>query len=1147
MARSRSFLPLVLVAALVAAVGLFWFVSGAGSEGVAEVPVFSAAPIDVPQEEARPEAAELTAPKEPSSGTFGEPEVANGDEGNDEAREAATSAADEELARAHWVEGRVVFPIDAPQGEVVKVWADGNSFEHRDEHEVEVGPDGRFRVAFSEKTKRGRLRLKSRWLYLDRIDSFKVREHEGLIVLEPRVGGRVEGVVRAPAGAAEDALAEAEVDLRGRPTDPTSFTWSRESAEVTDDGTFAFEAVRADREWTLGAKAAGFAPFQKHGVAVVPGETTRVEADLTPGVSLTGVLLDGAGAPVADARVRAISSRLESGQARTIREDCITDADGRFEIRGVPAGSIRLEATGPTIVEVAEALGVLEDGDERRDLVLTASRGRSISGVVLWADGTPAAGAKVTLVERIARGSASFRYYDQEETDTEAAADGSFSFEGLGEDEVALHASAVPGGAGAKPANKGLLEAALKKGVEAIEDGRGQAADAAWTARVDEVVPGTAGLVLTLAAGATITGTVRDDTGAPLEEFQIELRQKGNDFGDWRFGSDVRRQGFEGARGAFRVEGVADGHWEVRAVADGHTPGRATSLEVPGDLRPIDLVVVRAARVSGRVLAPDGTPAADARVEVRQASNPYVFGFPGEDSERADADGYFTIEDAPAGPAGLTASKQGFAASEVVEIDVKPGGAASDLVLTLTVPGRIAGRFAPKDGSSPAGRQVQLQSPAIRVWTQTHCDDAGEFSFEGLTAGRYTLVVGPSEDRLEETLGEDGKVDWAKRQSLSIQTTAEVVAGETTHVVIGEASADSVLVHGRITRGGEPLRDARLWAHDGRSTAIQGSSDAGGSYELRVPGPGDYNIGVRPKDSGVYVNRSVEVPAGERLRVDFELPAGRLAGRLEDPAGEPIVGVFVMVSKNRGGDEGGPSTNGNQTTDEEGRFDFDGLAPGTYTVQCGGSQGWARTTGPAYGLWRRDDVEIVEGAPVELAIELEVGATLEGRVSDAAGEPVGGATLFLHREDGTVDTNWGRNQTDGAGRFEVGGIAQGTYTVTARTGQLVSEPTGPVTVAAGDRRSIDVVVREGALIVVRSTRADGSPAKPRLTVRDAEGHQFHAMWSGRPGPSVEGERRFGPVPPGTYTVVAEEGEQRLERTVEVTAATSDSVVELAFE
>src|SRR5262249_51611067 len=117
------------------------------------------------------------------------------------ARTPIASPREAELARAHWVEGRVLFPPGTPADEKAVVVARGKKFADGGNHRVEVAPDGRFRVAFSEKTLSGQLTLEARYVYLAKLGRWSAKEPDAPVTLEPVLGARIEGRLVLPAGA----------------------------------------------------------------------------------------------------------------------------------------------------------------------------------------------------------------------------------------------------------------------------------------------------------------------------------------------------------------------------------------------------------------------------------------------------------------------------------------------------------------------------------------------------------------------------------------------------------------------------------------------------------------------------------------------------------------------------------------------------------------------------------------------------------------------------------------------------------------------------------------------------------------------------------------------------------------------------------
>lgn len=129
----------------------------------------------------------------------------------------------------------------------------------------------------------------------------------------------------------------------------------------------------------------------------VGGETTTTIDERGTAV-LVGTVRGPAG-PLATATVRV--ERLVAG--REIRRDAVTDADGRWELRGVPGGRYRVRAfLAPVYAQTDADVRFLADGEEHRyDLVVDDQR-----SVVVRADVAPDAplvGGAVNLVVAVAR------------------------------------------------------------------------------------------------------------------------------------------------------------------------------------------------------------------------------------------------------------------------------------------------------------------------------------------------------------------------------------------------------------------------------------------------------------------------------------------------------------------------------------------------------------------------------------------------------------------------------------------------------------------------------------------------------------------------------------------------------------------------
>ncbi|HKD99429.1 MAG TPA: carboxypeptidase-like regulatory domain-containing protein, partial [Planctomycetota bacterium] len=153
------------------------------------------------------------------------------------------------------------------------------------------------------------------------------------IVLVLQEAGAVEGRVTDSAGrAVAGAVVGLEIGSRFR----YGSLWLSEHRLTTadDDGRFAFAAVSRGSH-SVAVRTEEHAPLSRHPVEVRPPATTHVDLSLAPGHSISGVVVDAAGAPLAGVDLLAARSAPSSwtpwyGAGRT-------DAQGRFRIGGLLA------------------------------------------------------------------------------------------------------------------------------------------------------------------------------------------------------------------------------------------------------------------------------------------------------------------------------------------------------------------------------------------------------------------------------------------------------------------------------------------------------------------------------------------------------------------------------------------------------------------------------------------------------------------------------------------------------------------------------------------------------------------------------------------------------------------------------------------
>lgn len=249
--------------------------------------------------------------------------------------------------------------------------------------------------------------------------------------------------------------------------------------------------------------------------------------------------------------------------------------------------------------------------------------------------------------------------------------------------------------------------------------------------------------------------------------------------------------------------------------------------------------------------------------------------------------------------------------------------------------------------------------------------------------------------------------------------------------------------------------------------------------------------------------------------VDFSAPRGgtRLRGLLSDAGGAPIglqnmALIDLATSENTRWDQSWVAT----TTDPDGHYLFDGVAPGTYQIFLIADQG--------RGLRLVDELT-VPGEP-ELQHDVRVPpGHVEVEVVDGRGTPEAEAILFLFRREGPRWTFAGHGRSDESGRGGFAGVPTGVYRVEVcptREG-LGHAWRDDVTLTASGPVTLVLELPEGGGVSGRLVDETTTPvASARVLFRDAEG--FDHSGSLMPFTDDAGAFQAFGLPPGEYTVRA---------------------------
>jgi hypothetical protein len=527
--------------------------------------------------------------------------------------------------------------------------------------------------------------------------------------------------------------------------------------------------------------------------------------------------------------------------------------------------------------------------------------------------------------------------------------------------------------------------------------------------------------------------------------------------------------------------------WDVVVIAKDHGLGweRLTSLT---GRQTLELALPAAAKISGRVVDPEGKPVAKAGIRViriqaldqRPQANPTTADNLNLESSRlplaasSDADGRFTLAGLPAnvriamsvtgdrflGQTAYAATTDKPQPDLVVGRSLNAQGAVASqeqpvhtdsFTITLKPSHRLLVRVVHGDNKPVPGARV-AQAPPPMTFPESGATDAeGKVSFTPVAPGRYTLKVMPPDKTdllgifLAATIPADkNEVEMTANLPSGVPVTGQVVELET-----GKPIPEALVAY-QAQAGGAP-REVRTLAPTSRT-------GPDGQFRLVVPpGKGRLHAGevpgyVRlapatsePKEAEGRSIYPVEVVAGKPLSgIKLTLTRGIVAHlHVTDPEGKPVAGARSLGF----------------ASDKEGRLTLSGLdlqKNRELFVTHDDHQLAARIALPA-----PKDKE-----PIRLEVKLQPMGSISGRIVGDDRKPVTKATVQLLKEISRPDGKKGYDlapvaplTTDRDGRYTIEDLLPGTpYAVAVAARGYVTAFSAVFEARSGQARSIRDVV-----------------------------------------------------------------------------------------
>ena len=238
--------------------------------------------------------------------------------------------------------------------------------------------------------------------------------------LELISAGAVTGVVKDPNG---EPIAGANIRIRAGPTEGGGGRGNRRfgrnmarqlltsgatPADRTDDeGRFRLTGIGTDTMWVVYAESDEYISGESKPFKLSAGDVKEVEITMMVGGSLRGVVVDDQGQRLAGARVQVGrlsedllgKKRLNGWEARRAlgSEVYTTDEEGRFFAPNLKPGRQLVRASKDGFVTHFKRNITIRDGEAFENYTVALSRGETIEGIVLGADGRPLRRATVSV------------------------------------------------------------------------------------------------------------------------------------------------------------------------------------------------------------------------------------------------------------------------------------------------------------------------------------------------------------------------------------------------------------------------------------------------------------------------------------------------------------------------------------------------------------------------------------------------------------------------------------------------------------------------------------------------------------------------------------------------------------------------------
>jgi len=639
----------------------------------------------------------------------------------------------------------------------------------------------------------------------------------------------------------------------------------------------------------------------------------------------------------------------------------------------------------------------------------------------------------------------------------------------------------------------------------------------------------TSPLLLKLARGASLTGTVRDSkTQLPVAGAEVRLIAPRS----ITIGGGMTA--ISDAKGNYAIAGMTGGDFDVLTSRPNYGIVNMTVHLGAGQTTQKALYGTPLGRISGTVVDENKRGITAAHIEPRQVSNEPGMMTRMRMMDRGHPtltapDGRFVIRVENESDLQLEAVKKGLPSGRSATLKVGPGESKSGVVITLPHGVAVTGRVIDSKGKPIAGVAVGV--------SETRNGGGGPGNVRRMIINN--IMRGNDDDNVVRT-GTDGTFSMrVKEGTYDVGFRREGFAGKSLRAQQVSASSKplevtlepGVEISGRVTRGGQPVEGVNVIPIGTADQMMPVQTGPDGTFRIGDLTPGEMMVAFSKREEFIQMNRAVNAPAND---VNIELPAGgRLSGRVVDKNTHDPVKAFeagISPSRNGGGMVMMMAPSMKSFTSDDGTFVLENVPVGALTLAV---------SAPGYVQTRVPNITLESGKAVEnIEVAMETGVRVTGHVTGPDGSPASGAMVRIDpMAGGRAMRGGGMNDpyttVDPNGEYTLENVEPGEKTLVFSRSGLIS--TSKTVTLSGDHQQVDAQLTSGVRTTGIVLNEGGTP------VADAS---VRAQSAADPGfgrgvrTDAGGTFSFDGLAPGHYEFIAQKDgyADAIMRDVDITTA-----------